>query len=183
VATRPGKALTGKAASESGAGTAEMACAEPAANMSAAEAAPDMSAAEPAAHVSAATETAPVSASTAVSAAPPPRASASAVSPPVSAAAVARMIMVLRNIAHSFRRVRSTENMDQPARIARTRSMTRTKRRASFRVVLRPCGINRHRGAEVALTYRHGLSRRRPSFDGRKIDQTEARHVKWSAVR
>jgi hypothetical protein len=72
--------------------------------------------------------------------------------------------------------------MDQPTRIARTRSMTRTKRRASFRV-LRPCGINRCRSAEVALIYGHGLSRRRPSFNGRKIDQTEARHVKSFAVR
>jgi hypothetical protein len=71
VAARPGKAT-----SESGAGTAEMARAEPAADASAAESAPDMSTAEmartePAAHVSAATETAPVSASTAVSAASP----------------------------------------------------------------------------------------------------------------
>jgi hypothetical protein len=37
--------------------------------------------------------------------------------------------------------------------------MTRAKRRASFRV-LRPCGINRCRSAEVALIYGHGLSRR-----------------------
>jgi hypothetical protein len=36
--------------------------------------------------------------------------------------------------------------------------MTRTKRRASFRV-LRPCGINRCRSAEVALIYGHGAHR------------------------